>query len=89
MASRLDRAVTAVRECEGAIEKKKLERAQMEGSLCTVEGRVSDTKKQLNDPKYRKVDDNHRKKLIECKTTQVDPTAPWARATTTPAAYLP
>jgi len=66
-----DTVESKVRECEGAIEKKKLERAQMEGSLCTVEGRVSDTKKQLNDPKYRKVDDNHRKKLIECKTVSM------------------
>ena len=36
------------------------------------------------DAKYRQIDDEHRKKLIECKTTQVAPTAPprpWAANT--------
>jgi len=48
-----------------------LEVAQANGSLDTVRGRLETTRKDLRDPKYRKIDDDHRKKLIECKTVQL------------------
>ena len=32
---------------------------------------MKNTKKDLQNEKYRKVDDEHRKKLVECKTTHL------------------
>ena len=86
-----------IAELERTIGKERIEIANANGSLDTVRSRLEGTKKELRDVKYRHIDDEHRKKLIECKTTQVDPPAPpaWAyapwgsRAAPTPAAYLP
>mmetsp|Transcript_60583 Transcript_60583/g.145735 ORF Transcript_60583/g.145735 Transcript_60583/m.145735 type:complete len:757 (+) Transcript_60583:1-2271(+) len=58
-----------IREIEARISAFKIEIAQANGSLETVTNRVKGTQKDLKQDKYRKVDDEHRKKLIECKTT--------------------
>lgn len=60
-----------IREIEKRVSAFKLEIAQANGSLDTVESRVKNTKKDLQNEKYRKVDDEHRKKLVECKTTHL------------------
>jgi len=58
-----------IREIEKRVSAFRLEIAQANGSLDTVKLRLSTTQKDLKQDKYRKVDDEHRKKLIECKTT--------------------
>lgn len=65
-----------IAELERTIGKERIEIANANGSLDTVRSRLEGTKKELRDGKYRHIDDEHRKKLIECKTTQVDPPAP-------------
>jgi DNA repair protein RAD50 len=58
-------------ELERTIGKERIEIANANGSLDTVRSRLEGTKRELRDVKYRQIDDEHRKKLIECKTTQL------------------
>ena len=58
-----------IRDIERRITAFNLEVAQANGSLDTVKNKMGSTQKDLRQDKYRKVDDEHRKKLIECKTT--------------------
>jgi len=66
-----DRVGEDVKRLEATIKDKELQVATMEGSLQTVSGRAKETMQTLNEPKYKHIDRDHRKKLIEYKTVQM------------------
>jgi len=66
-----DRVDDEVRRAEEEINKGNLEHAKFDGMMRTVAQRAGETKTQLNEPKYRSIDNKHRKKLIEYKTVQM------------------
>jgi len=53
------------------IHENELERSRLEGSLSTIVAQITSTRMQLQDQKFKKIDQEHREKLIEFKTVQM------------------
>jgi len=53
---------------EGEAQRKRIELAEARGGYDQVKGKLEMAKKELRDAKYRRIDDEHRQKLIEVKT---------------------
>ena len=60
-----------LRRLERVIKDSEMETSRLQGSLSTVEANISTTRQQLQDKMYRRIDEEHREKLIEHKTVQM------------------
>jgi len=58
-------------EVQASINKKELEIQRSSGAVETIGSRLKETRTQLNEHRYRHIDDRHAKKLIEVKTVSL------------------
>ena len=63
-----DRLQQEIKALEDQAQRSKLELAEVRGGYEQVKGKTETAKKELRDAKYRRIDDEHRQKLIEVKT---------------------